>query len=347
MWEVLGEPLEVPSWRHDGCWGPGNPRSLGLAGGAGPKGQPERAPGCSRSLCSGAGAIGREGGEAGRDPVWARAEPISQWRSEGSQEADPKAEELFWGLGGVGGTDLGEHLPSMAAGPCPCLLPDSTQAQGPCLCPEGSGDWVAPALLTDAPWAVSTGSLGDMEAREEATAPDSSLTEQEATAPELQASGEPRPPSPPSTGEMAVPPRPLGRPLGRPESPQPDDGCVWPSHTGSAEASQAGEGLGGQERTRAHSEHVSSGPALVLQVGRLTQAWESHVPSQPQFTPVTWGLGGPWGLLQGGSPSALLSLSTQHLLLTHYIPLTEEGMRPREVKRLVWGHTAHILHVGL
>uniref|UniRef100_UPI004038FA75 zinc finger protein ZFPM1 n=1 Tax=Callospermophilus lateralis TaxID=76772 RepID=UPI004038FA75 len=51
-------------------------------------------------------------------------------------------------------------------------------------------------------------SLGDMEAREEeAQATESSLTEQEATAPELQAAGGPRPPSPPST-DTEPPPEP-------------------------------------------------------------------------------------------------------------------------------------------
>ncbi|XP_046290551.1 zinc finger protein ZFPM1 isoform X2 [Marmota monax] len=60
------------------------------------------------------------------------------------------------------------------------------------------------------------GSLGDMEAREEeAQATESSLTEQEATAPELQAAGGPRPPSPPSTdtnppSEPATPTSPGG-----------------------------------------------------------------------------------------------------------------------------------------
>lgn len=54
------------------------------------------------------------------------------------------------------------------------------------------------------PRAVSTGSLGDMEAGEEAQAVDTSLPEQEATASEPAAATEPEPPSSPAAGESGV-----------------------------------------------------------------------------------------------------------------------------------------------
>lgn len=53
----------------------------------------------------------------------------------------------------------------------------------------------------DFPWAVSAGSLGDMEAGEEAQAADIGLPEPEAAAPEAEAKEEPKPLSPSSPGE--------------------------------------------------------------------------------------------------------------------------------------------------
>lgn len=69
----------------------------------------------------------------------------------------------------------------------------------------------------DSSGAVSTGSLGDMEAKEEAQAADTSLPEQEATA------LEPEPTSPSSPGESGGGPRRPGPgpgPLGCPPSSQ-------------------------------------------------------------------------------------------------------------------------------
>lgn len=53
----------------------------------------------------------------------------------------------------------------------------------------------------DSPLTMSAGSLGDMEAREEAQAADTGLPEQEAAAPEPEAMGESEPLSPSSPGE--------------------------------------------------------------------------------------------------------------------------------------------------
>lgn len=53
----------------------------------------------------------------------------------------------------------------------------------------------------DSPVAVSAGSLGDMEAQEEAHAADTGLPEQEAAAPETKTTGESEPLSPSSPGE--------------------------------------------------------------------------------------------------------------------------------------------------
>lgn len=53
----------------------------------------------------------------------------------------------------------------------------------------------------DSPLTVSAGSLGDMEAREEAQAADTGLAEQEAAAPEPEAVGDSEPLSPSSPGE--------------------------------------------------------------------------------------------------------------------------------------------------
>lgn len=53
----------------------------------------------------------------------------------------------------------------------------------------------------DSPWAVSTGSLRDMEAGEEAQATETGLPQRETAAPEPEASGEPEPLSPSSPGE--------------------------------------------------------------------------------------------------------------------------------------------------
>lgn len=59
-------------------------------------------------------------------------------------------------------------------------------------------EWPVPH---DTIWDMSTGSLGDMEAREEAQATETGLPQQEAAAPEPEASGEPEPLSPSSPGE--------------------------------------------------------------------------------------------------------------------------------------------------
>ncbi|XP_048648358.1 zinc finger protein ZFPM1 [Marmota marmota marmota] len=94
-------------------------------------------------------------------------------------------------------------------------------AQGPALPPPRLAHacrWLVgpPGFWASPPLGPAGRSLGDMEAREEeAQAMESSLTEQEATAAELQAAGGPRPPSPPSTdtnppSEPATPTSPGG-----------------------------------------------------------------------------------------------------------------------------------------
>lgn len=80
---------------------------------------------------------------------------------------------------------------------------------------------IAPQSLMDALRAVSAGSLGDVEASEEAQAMDTSLPEQEAGAPEPEAVREPEPLSPSSPGESVV-----GTRQAKPDSLR----CPTPSH---------------------------------------------------------------------------------------------------------------------
>ncbi|XP_062966161.1 zinc finger protein ZFPM1 [Cynocephalus volans] len=100
--------------------------------------------------------------------------------------------------------------------PPPCFTPDSGRSF-PCELRLRARSVAAedeleklptpPGHLTHSPRAVSAGSLGDMEAGEEAQAVDTSLSEQEPVAPEPEAAGEPKPPSP-SSADLNLPPPP-------------------------------------------------------------------------------------------------------------------------------------------